>query len=196
KGFAALDPDPARDLTGVKTHFLRVEVRDGVFHLESRQYDGFSGLATPLVRRQETRAPEMVGRIAGMMVDRDFGLAGTAETVPNKPEEAVIRVRGGLIAPPDRLVRVGDVFMVSQVRKTNRPAPPPARTATGRLIAPPPGSTPPPAFTATPREFTLLQVTDPPRDGAVRCKILTRFATALPASPSVAAYRCMKLATV
>ena len=56
KGFAALDPDPARDLTGTKTHFLRVEVRDGVFHLESRQYDGFSGLATPLVRRQETRA--------------------------------------------------------------------------------------------------------------------------------------------
>ena len=34
KGFAALDAP--RDLTGVKTHFLRLEVRDGQYHLESR----------------------------------------------------------------------------------------------------------------------------------------------------------------
>src|SRR5262245_57897037 len=131
KGFAALDTDPARDLTGTKTHVVRVEVRDGVFHLESRQYDGFSGLATPMVRRQSTRAPELVGRYAGLMVDRDFGLAGTVEPVKDKPEEAVIRIRGGLIGPLDRLVKVGDVFAVSQVRKTTRPAPPPQRTATG-----------------------------------------------------------------
>src|SRR5207253_6582865 len=40
KGFAALDAP--RDLTGVKTHFLRIEIRDGSFHLESRQHDGFA----------------------------------------------------------------------------------------------------------------------------------------------------------
>ena len=48
KGFAALDAP--RDLTGAKTHFLRIEYRDGKFHLEARQYDGFTGLSSPLVR--------------------------------------------------------------------------------------------------------------------------------------------------
>jgi tetratricopeptide (TPR) repeat protein len=196
KGFAALDTDPARDLTGTKTHFVRVEVRDGAFHLETRQYDGFSGLATPVVRRQSTRAPELVGRYAGLMVDRDFGLDGTAEPVAGKPEEAIVRIRGGLIGPPDRLVKVGDVFAVSQIRKTNRPAPKQARTATGRLIDPAPGSTPPPAFTADVKTFTLLRVTDPPKDGAVRCKILTRWQNPLATTGPVVAYRCTKLATV
>jgi tetratricopeptide (TPR) repeat protein len=196
KGFAALDTDPARDLTGTKTHVVRVEVRDGVFHLESRQYDGFSGLATPIVRKQSTRAPELVGRYAGLMVDRDFGLAGTVEPITGKPDEAVIRIRGGLIGPPERLVKVGDVFMVSQVRRTTRQAPKQARTATGRLIESAPGSTPPPAFTADGRPFTLLRVTDPPKDGAVRCKVLTRWQTPFPTSATVAGYRCLKLATV
>lgn len=196
KGFAALDPDPTRELASTKTHFLRVEVRDGVFHLESRQYDGFSGLATPVVRRQATRAGELVGRIAGLMVDRDFGLAGTVEPIADKPEEAVIRLRGGLIAPPDKFVKVGDVFLVSQVRRANRPATAQQRTATGKLIVPPPGSTPPPAFTAVPRDFTLLRVTDPPRDGAVRCKILTRFPTPFPVTGATVGYRCVRLATV
>jgi tetratricopeptide (TPR) repeat protein len=196
KGFAALDTDPARDLTGTKTHVLRVEVRDGVFHLESRQYDGFSGLATPTVRRQSTRAPELVGRFAGLMVDRDFGLAGTVEPIANKPDEAVIRVRGGLIGPLEKMVKVGDVFAVSQIRRTTRQAPPQQRTATGRLITPPPGTIPPPAFTAAPRDFTLLKVTDQPKDGTVRCKVLTRWQAPFPASASVAGYRCMKLATV
>src|SRR5262245_6487366 len=40
KGFAGLDSP--RDLTGTKTHFLRLEYRDGQFRLESRQYDGFT----------------------------------------------------------------------------------------------------------------------------------------------------------
>lgn len=195
KGFAALDTDPARDLTGTKTHVVRVEVRDGVFHLESRQYDGFSGLASPFVRRQATRAPELVGRYAGLMVDRDFGLAGTVEPIAGKPEEAVIRIRGGLIGPPEKLVKVGDVFAVSQVRRTNRPAPPPQRTATGRIIesnAP----KPPAAFTADVKSFTLLRVTDPPKDGAVRCKVLTRWQNPFQITGSVVGYRCMKLATV
>lgn len=195
KGFAALDPDPTRDLTGTKTHFVRVEVRDGVFHLESRQYDGFTGLATPMVRRQSTRDPALVGRVAGLMVDRDFGLAGTVEPIADKPGEAIIRLRGGLIGPLDKMVKVGDVFAVATVRKTSRPAPPPQRTATGKIIETP-GAKPPVAYTAEPRAFTLLRVTDPPRDGAVRCKVLTQYPTPFPTSPAIVGYRCVRLATV
>jgi tetratricopeptide (TPR) repeat protein len=194
KGFAALDAP--RDLTGVKTHFLRIEYRDGRFHLESRQYDGFTGLSSPLVRAQSTRAPELVGRSAGLMIDRDFGLAGTVEPVAGKPDEVKVLVRGGGLGPVDRLVHTGDVFAVAAVRRTNREAPPPIRTATGKIIAPPPGSVPPPGLTSTPRDFTLLKVTDVSPDGTLRCAVLTRYQTAMPTAGGVVGYRCMKLGTV
>jgi tetratricopeptide (TPR) repeat protein len=128
------------------------------------------------------------------MVDRDFGLAGTVEPIAGKPEEAVIRIRGGLVGPPEKFVRVGDVFMVSQVRKTNQAPPKQERTATGRLIGSPVAA--PAAFTADVKTFTLLRVTDPPKDGAVRCKVLTRWQNAFSITGATVGYRCMKLATV
>ena len=193
-GFAALEA--SRDLTGVKTHFLRIEYRDGAFHLESRQYDGFTGLVSPFVRRQAARAPELLGRTAGLMLDRDFGIAGTAEGVPGKADEAKVLIRGGELGPVNRFVKAGDIFAVSQVRLTKRDAPPPARTATGKIIAPPPGSTPPPALSAQLREYTLLRVLDVSKGGECRCAVFSRQQTGLPAGGGVAAYRCMKLATV
>lgn len=194
KGFAALDAP--RDLTGAKTHFLRVEYRDGTVHLESRQYDGFAGLASPLVRKQSTRSPELAGRTAGMMLDRDFGLVGTVEPITGKTDEAKVLVRGAGLGPLKDLVRTGDVFAIAAVRKTNRPAPPALRTATGKIIAPPPGSVPPPGLTSTPRDFTLLKVAEVAADGSCRCAVLTRYATAMPAGGGVIGYRAMKLGTV
>ena len=63
RGWPALDPDPKRELTGVKTHVLTVEFRDGQFHLEAKQHDGFTGLATPVLRRQTVRSADMVARL-------------------------------------------------------------------------------------------------------------------------------------
>ena len=61
KGFAALESP--RDLTGVKTHFLKLEYRDGLYQLEARQHDGFTGISSgyagfgsPVIRKQSTRA--------------------------------------------------------------------------------------------------------------------------------------------
>lgn len=198
KGFPALDSP--RDLTGAKTHFLTVEYRDGQYHLESRQHDGFSGLASPVVRKQSVRSPEMVGRAAGLVLDRDFGLTASAEPV-NLPrgqevKELRVTVRGGQLGPIDRFVKVGDVFSLSQVVKTNRPAPPPVRTATGKIIAPPAGSTPPPGYSASPRPFTLLRVTDVAKDGTLRCAVLSRYENPLLPGANVAGYRCMRLGTV
>ncbi|MBA4065365.1 MAG: hypothetical protein C0501_16965 [Isosphaera sp.] len=195
KGFPAVEA--SRDLTGAKTHFLTLDYRDGRYHLAARQHDGFSGLASPVVRSQTVRAPELVGRTAGLMLDRDFGLAGTAEPVPGSKDEVRVTVRGGQLGPLDKVVKAGDVFAVSQVFKTNRPAPPPVRTATGKIVAPPPGSVPPPGLTAAPRPFTLLRVTGVGRDGVLRCTALSRFETALPtADKKVVGYRCLRLGTV
>lgn len=197
KGFAALDAP--RDLTGAKTHVLRVEVRDGVYHLESRQLDGFAGLPSPGVRRQATRAPELVGRTAGLMLDRDFGAAGTVEVIDGKPGEVRVRVRGGKLGPLDRVVAEGDVFAVARInRAANRPAPPPARTATGKLVVPPPGTVAPPALVpeVVALRYTLLRVAEPPQDGVARCVVLTNLQNPFPAGGAVVGYRCLKLATV
>lgn len=195
KGFAALDG--SRDLTGAKTHFLSLEYRDGKYHLESRQYDGFAGLASPLVRKQSVRASEMVGRTAGLMIDRDFGLTGSFDPVAGKTDSVRVSLRGGQLGNIDeRQVKVGDIFSVSAVSKTERPAPPPVRTATGKIIAAPPGSIPPPALKAETRKFTLLRVTDVGRDGTIKCSVLTLYQNPFPASRNIVGYRCMKLGTV
>jgi len=195
-GFAALNTDPNRDLTGIKTHFLKVEVRDGAFQLEARQYDGFSGLASPVVRRQTIRGTDLVGRAAGLMIDRDFGACGTVEPIDGRPDEARVRFRSAQLGPVDRLVKEGDVFAVARITRTTRAAPPPARTATGKLIAPPPGSVAPPALTAAILDFTYLKVVEPPKDGSARCLILTRYQAPFRTSGGVVGYRCLKIATV
>ena len=193
KGFAALDAP--RDLTGVKTHFLRVEYKDGSFHLEARQHDGFTGLASPVVRKQAVRAAELVGRAAGLMVERDFGLAGTVELVAGKTDEATIRFKGGTLGPLERFVKVGDVFAVARITRLARPALEPTRTATGKIIAPAPGSQAPAALQPAYRDFTLLRVTEL-KDGTAKCAVLTRYAAAMPLGGTIAGYRCLHLPTV
>ena len=198
KGFAALEAP--RDLTGVKTHFLRVEVKDGAFVLEARQHDGFTGLASPVLRRQVVRGPELAGRAAGLMIERDFGLAGTVEGPAGK-DEVNVRFKAGQLGPLDRLVKVGDVFALSAVVRTNRPTQEPMRTKTGKVIDPPPGSTAPAALVPKARDFTLLRVVEVnPKDGVARCATLTQYKTPLPArtndGQAVAGYRCLRLPTV
>ena len=194
KGFAALDAP--RDLNGVKTHFLTLAFRDGQYRLESRQYDGFAGMASPVVRRQAVRAPEMVGRTAGLMLERDLGLTGSVDTVIAKTvDELKVVVRGGQLGSLDRLVKVGDVFKLSQITKTARPGPPPVYSASGKRETPAPGTVHPPALTATARPLTLLQVKEVGKDGTLRCAVLSRYEN--PAGPGrdVLGYRCLKLGT-
>lgn len=199
KGFAALEAP--RDLNLAKTHFLKLEYKDGLYLLEARQHDGFAGLSsgyagfgTPVIRKQSVRAPEMVGRTAGLMLDRDFGLVGTVEPIPGNPKEVKVIVRGGQLGPVDRYVKPGDVFAVSEVFKTNRPAPPPVRTATGKIIAPPPGSIPPPGLSARLRASSLLKVMELGTDGTLRCEALYRpFQSG---QGGIAGFRCMKLGTI
>jgi hypothetical protein len=192
KGFGALDAP--RDLTGVKTHFLRVEVRDGIFYLEARQYDGFTGLASPTVRKQSTRVAESVGRVAGLMIERDFGIAGTAD--PAGKDEYLIKLKAGQLGPVDRLVKPGDVFAVQRVMRTTRPAPEPARTATGRVISAPTGSTPPPAYSPEPLKWTLLRVVEVKDGGVARCTALTGYKVPLTPKAGTAGFRCLRLPTV
>ncbi|QDU24330.1 tetratricopeptide repeat protein [Urbifossiella limnaea] len=192
KGLAALDTP--RDLSGVTTSVLRVDVRDGAYHLEARLYDGFSGLAAPPVRRQSVRAPELVGRAAGLLVGRDFGPAGTVEPVEGNADVVKVRIRAGTAGPLDKLVQKDDVFAVSRVTQSSRAAPTQKRTATGKLIDVAPGTVAPPALSAVPRDHTYLRVTGVAKDGVATCAVFSPFKTPFP--PGAAGYRCLKLATV
>jgi len=192
KGLSALDTP--RDLTGVTTSVLRVDVRDGAYHLEARLHDGFSGIAAPPVRRGSVRAPELVGRAAGLLVGRDFGPAGTVEPVEGNADAAKVRIRAGTAGSLDKLVQVGDVFAVSRVTQTSRPAPAQKRSATGKLIDLPPGAVPPAAVSAVVREHTYLRVTGVAKDGVANCAVFSPYKTPFP--KDAAAYRCLKLATV
>ena len=194
RGWPALDMSHLRELTGVKTQIVHVEVRGQEYHLETRQLDGFTGLPLPIARRQ-TRSPELVGRIAGLLIDRDFGIDGTIE-FPVKPgDEVTVRVRGAGLGPLDRFVKAGDVFAVAGVRKSARPpGPPPARTATGRLAEKPKEQ--PPGLTSVARDYTLLRAIDGQPDGTLRCKVYTGSTVALPLGNGILGYRCVKLPTV
>lgn len=196
KGFAALDAP--RDLTGVKTHFLRLELRDGAYHLEARQHDGFAGLASPVVRKQTTRAPELVGRAAGLLIDKDFGPVGTVEAGLS-PAEVTVRFKAAGLGPLDRLVGRGDVLAVAQINKTARTKAQEVRSSTGKLIAPAGGAAAaPPALLPDPKRhvYTLLRVAEDPKDGAAKCTVLTSAKNPFAMGGTAAGFRCMKLGTV
>lgn len=188
-GWPALDARPFRVLTGEKTHFLRLTaLRDGTFQLQARQHDGSTGLATPAVRTRTTRDPQTVGRLAGLMLAKDFGPTGTVEKLADKPDLVRVRFRGGKIPGFDRFVQAGDVFAVSVVRESR---PRPAAAPKGGAKQP----APPAVREGDPRPYTLLRAEGEPADGACVCRVLSRFETPLPDGRGVAGFRCLKLAT-
>ena len=169
KGVAAFDPDAARELTAAKTHLLTIDYRDGQFLLETRQYDGFSGLAMPQTRRQTTRAAEMVARLAGLMLEPDLGPVGTVEFIPGDADNVKVTLRAGAISPVDQWVKPGDLFAVSAVRDVPRPVKPDPK-ADPRRTGPAPS-----IRTGVPIPFTFLKVIETVKDGACKCIILTRW---------------------
>jgi hypothetical protein len=190
RGWPALDPAPGRELTGVKTHVLRVDYRDGQFHLEAKQHDGFTGLSTVVIRRQAVRSADMVSRLAGLMLEPDFGPTGTVDYNPDDPDFAKVTLKASGIGPLDRYVKLGSVFAVSVVREPPKQRGPgkPAAAPTG-LVGGPDNYTP----------YTLLKVVEPIKDGAVRCRILTRWQPGFVFGRDwrrAAAVRCLKLPTV
>ncbi|MFO0935038.1 MAG: hypothetical protein U0798_00800 [Gemmataceae bacterium] len=192
-GWSALDQQPFRELTGIKTHFLTIEFKSGVYHLESKQHDGNSGMSSPVLRVNETRAAEQIARLAGQMLFPDFGMIATV--IGGKETDStglLLKVRGSGRVPIDDLVKVGDIFSVSMITKQDPFADRPRqRGKTGSSTAP----VKPPAMIGTTKEYTLLKaITSPNPDGTIRCEVITRFETGLPTTMSgLIGVRAMKV---
>lgn len=170
RGWAALDPDPSRELSGLKTHVLTVDYKDGEFQLSAKQLDGFTGIASPVLRKQSTRTIDTLGRIAALLIEPDFGPVGTIATIPGDEEAVKVTFRGTALANPSRWVKKGDILVASAVREITKPLDPKnplPKDFKGQL---------PTLRTGVPFAFTLLKVTEKPDDtGAAKCIVLTRF---------------------
>ena len=194
-GWPALDSPKFRELTGVKTHFVRISVVNGtIYKLEAKQHDGSSGLVTPIVRTKETRDPQTISRLIGLLVGKDFGLVGTV-TVPEKETDVLkVRFQGSAIAGIERHVKVGDIMAMSVIREQRRPEPPATNSKQPRKLTPPPSQGP--LLIAAPQQYTLLRVESDGTDGTCRCRVFTGYKTPFPIDRTTVGYRCMKLATV
>ncbi len=190
-GWPALESPKFRELTGVKTHFLKVGFTGDGYRLEARQHDGSTGLASPVVRVKETRVPELVARTAGLMLARDFGPVGTVEKLDREPDSVRVHFRGGALPGFDRFVKPGDVFAVSLVTEQTKPAPKDEKLRIG-------AKTPEPVKVAVgrPHQIVLLRAAGPLADGACKCQVLTGYRNAFPTGRNVLGARCLKLATV
>src|SRR5438067_1118494 len=62
RGLQALDD--WGELSGFKTHFVLVDYADGCYRLQARQHDGMTGMASPVIRRDQTPEPRLVARTA------------------------------------------------------------------------------------------------------------------------------------
>jgi hypothetical protein len=184
KGWDALDAAEFRTLTGVKTHFLRVEFRDTGFHLEARQHDGSTGLVSPVLRAKDAPTSDTVGRLAGLTLAKDFGPVGTVVDSDPKEGTATVKFRGGTLPGFDKFVQPGDVFAVAMIRETPASGAASARRGPPIQVAKPWG------------DYAVLKVAGPLRDGACECKVFNPLVqNPLPIGKSTVGYRCLKLAT-
>lgn len=171
-GWPALESDSARPLDGRKTHFLKLSIRDGkTYAIEARQLDGFTGLLSPGIAGKETASPELVSRLAGVLLAPEYGPVGTVVPIANDAKHVRIRLRGGLLPGIDRLVQPNDVF------------------AFGNITAKENG-----ALLGQAKPFTYLRVVGPVVEGEARCEIHTRYKQPLDERRAILGYRCMKIA--
>jgi hypothetical protein len=193
ESWTGLQTEAARTITGIKTHFVTLEVKNGAIHLETRQLDGSTGLTSPVLRTRTERNPDQLGRAISLMVAPDLcPVATVVGGDENDTNGVVVRFRGSALVPVSSFVKVGDVLAVSGIRKVEPPMPVRDRTK-GKPAAPPP----PPRIVGAPREYTLLKVRVISANGDCRCDVFTRFDKGLPTHfPGVVGVRVMKLPAV
>lgn len=162
----ALDGWTDRD--DIKTHFVFLDYSGVHYEIQTRQYDGTIGRASPVVRRDRTRDRDFVAKAAALLIKQDFGVLGTVMTAPEGAKEQVqVELRGGGLGDLSRWVKKGEVF----------------------ALAPPGGGS------LRALDWSFLQVEEPPaqdaRNGVCLCCFFHRYRV-----PSIAGYRCIKLGTV
>lgn len=170
KGLEAALDAASGPLGDAKVHFVRVGYADGKYRIFARQLDGLTGLASPVVRREETTDPQYVARTAALLVAKDFGPIGTVPS--GDATEVRVGLKAGKLGAMRRWVQKGDLFAVVQVRADR-----------GTVHA-----------ERVPWAY-LRAESAPGVDGMITCRLLQRYKQSLGDGPGVLGYRCIKLGT-
>jgi len=166
--------DAWQEVNEIKTHFVLIDYSEGKYVIRTRQHDGLTGQASPLVREEriaDAAGREFVARAAALLVSRDFGLVGT---VTQKLSDDTVRVTlkgGGLNVPLKDWIKKNEVFILVQLAKTSG------------------------GMRATRVPWAVLQVQEEPADGACTCKFYFRHRDILTAAP-LPDIRCLKISTL
>jgi hypothetical protein len=156
-----------RELTGMKTQFVFIDVKDSEYEIRARQHDGYTGLASHMRKPERVSDRLVVGRTASLLIERDFGVVGAVRPI----DAESVRVRflaSGLEGSMENWVKKGDIFEVVRIIDAGGKA------------------------TAAKVEWTLLQLTELPKEGEAVCRLLRGEPS--PLAPTYT-YRCMKLGT-
>ncbi len=185
KGLAALDT--MNEVTGTKTHFLRIDFAEGHYDLQARQYDGTTGFVTPIIRKMQTYDRAFVARLAGLMIGQDFGIMATFDGVNNN--KAILRFKASALGPLNKWVKKDDVFAVLQIRNSLQAGSRPAKDAKSN-------SAPRPQI-ATRADNVLMQLLSDPKDGICQCRMMSRYDDLPPPKgvTGLIGYRVVKLGT-
>ena len=175
-GWPALAASATRPLTGDKYHGLAIEYKDGAFQISARQYDGFSGLASPLLRSRTVRSLDQIARAAGLLLEPDFGPDGTVQVIPTDATQVMLEFRGHKLSPLEMRVKPGDLFAISVIKE---------QETKGTKMQ-----------TATAMPYTLLKVVEPVKEGKCKCLILSHWASPFGRDTRRVGVRAMKLATI
>lgn len=187
KGLDALDG--YRECTGVKTHFVLMDIVDGQYEMRLRQHDGSTGIATPVIRTHVEGDRQSVVRVICRTIGEDFGFVGTFSPEPNGVDYA-LTLKAGELKSPEDWIKEGDLFAVVQIRSGNSK---PSRPTKGKGPQPPTNIS---TFNNGQRlEWAFMQVKNPPKSGTVICTLWSRFTSPFARDGRTVGYRAIKLGT-
>jgi tetratricopeptide (TPR) repeat protein len=173
RGLAALEPTALRKLDSIKYHGVSVDVIDGAFVISTRQYDGFTGRLSPVIRTRRVATIGEIGRAAGLLIEPDFGTLATVETILNDSQHVTLLFKAHTLGPLDGKAKKGDIYAVVLVNDAK-----------------------PSGHTSQPVAFTLLKQMEAVSNGRAKAQVLTRWANAFTSgSRQAVARRAMQLPT-
>ena len=183
-GWKSFDEPESLKLTGIKTHFVKLEVRDGrTFRVETRQLDGSTGIASAVIRTTETQNADTIARLAGLLIEKDFGAVGAVEAIPGDEKHVAVKFRGGHLPGFERTVHTGDVLAFGLVMEVPRSGNKPKVDVAAQQVG-------------KPQTATYLRIISKISNGECRCEVFTQSAKfPLITAKNVVGYRAMKVAT-
>ncbi len=158
-------------LTKIKTQYVLIDFQDGEYQIRTRQHDGWTGLASPMVRRAATKDRSQIVRRIADLIDREFGISGTVTQV-NGPTVKVNLRGGSLKNSLDQWIEPGDVFAVCRIHRQG------------------------PKYHSQQLEWAYLIVNAVFPQGYCHCRFVYRYEEdQLNDLPGVVGYRCLLLPT-